>query len=282
MMSIWPKVMDHIENGSGPVWIGCDFGIEMKEESKMKIDRVTMTGADDSINPNDLIEISAEYPFVEWGILFSRSQEGRARFPHIAWVDAYIDVARENDFQSSAHLCGQDVRELLTGCELSFWRRLNERPSSKAGMIEHKHITDAFDRVQLNFHAEKHPPHPDFIAKISRLPHQFILQMDGVNEKILSAALDQGVSNIYPLFDLSGGAGIVPEAWPVALDDVYCGYAGGLGPDNIEAELERIAVAAKGKTIWIDMETKIRSDDDRKFDLDKVIACLEKAKPYVA
>ena len=31
---------------------------------------VTVTGADDSVKPSDLAEIAAEYPFVEFGLLF--------------------------------------------------------------------------------------------------------------------------------------------------------------------------------------------------------------------
>ncbi len=48
----------------------------------MKIDKVTLTGADDSVRPAELVEISQQYPLVEWGILFSKSQQGTARFPH--------------------------------------------------------------------------------------------------------------------------------------------------------------------------------------------------------
>lgn len=243
----------------------------------MKIDRVTMTGPDDSIDPKDLIAISKEFPFVEWGILFSQSQQGSARFPHLAWVEAYCKIARENNFRSAAHLCGKDVRALVLDCELAWWRRLNEMHQGT-----HIQIANAFQRIQLNFHAETHKPHPAFLDKLSRLPLSFILQMDGVNETILAQAIEQGISNVYPLFDLSGGAGIVPESWPVAIEGLYCGYAGGLGPDNIESEIGRIAEAAKGRTIWIDMETKIRSDNDKRFDLDKVVACLQIAKKFVA
>ena len=31
------------------------------------LDRVTITGADDSVRPTDLLELSREFPFVEWG-----------------------------------------------------------------------------------------------------------------------------------------------------------------------------------------------------------------------
>ena len=40
---------------------------------------VTLTGADDSVNPEDLIAISKEFPFVEWGILIGSNTGAEAR-----------------------------------------------------------------------------------------------------------------------------------------------------------------------------------------------------------
>ena len=48
--------------------------------------RVTITGADDAVDPGALVALSAEFPFVEWGILFSKSREGEARYPSAEWA----------------------------------------------------------------------------------------------------------------------------------------------------------------------------------------------------
>ena len=45
-----------------------------------------MTGADDSVDPKELFRISEKYPFVEWGILFSKSATGRYRYPSKEWI----------------------------------------------------------------------------------------------------------------------------------------------------------------------------------------------------
>jgi hypothetical protein len=62
---------------------------------------------------------------------------------------------------------------------------------------------------------------------------------------------------------------------------VPCGFAGGLGLDNLEDQLERLATVAGDRAIWIDMESKIRSEADE-FDRDKVRRCLEIARRYVS
>ena len=83
------------------------------------------------------------------------------------------------------------------------------------------------------------------------------------------------------LFDASGGHEITPERWPALPDDVPCGFAGGLGPDSLKEQLERLASVAGSQVIWIDMESKIRSEADE-FDLDKVSRCLEIAQRFVS
>ena len=92
----------------------------------------------------------------------------------------------------------------------------------------------------------------------------------------------QWSGNNFPYFaelsllqDNSGGRGIKEERW---ISRLYtsplvparpAGYAGGLGPDNIRAELPAIVSASKGN-FWIDCESSLRTDDW--FDQDKAEA----------
>jgi hypothetical protein len=87
--------------------------------------------------------------------------------------------------------------------------------------------------------------------------------------------LQEQTKRIVPLFDSSDGRGISPEKWPTpeGWSKEY-GYAGGIGPDNVWQALYEIqkAIAQYVRDgyvpFWIDMETKVRSDD--KFSLVKV------------
>ena len=89
----------------------------------MKINQVTLTGADDSVRPAHLIEISREYPFVEWGLLFSKSQQGTARFPSLNWLQELNHVAEGQNLNLCAHLCGLGVRDLIMDARFTW---LNE------------------------------------------------------------------------------------------------------------------------------------------------------------
>jgi hypothetical protein len=240
----------------------------------MILDRVTITGADDSIHPSALVPLSDRFPFVEWGILLSKSSEGRARFPSLKWMEELMEWAA-SDLALSGHLCGAWVRDLCR--------------AGSAFAIERPTIAAQFNRFQLNFHAENHSyPGEMIVAGMRKLlppaeslcPFQgFIFQFDDVNNGLMKVAVEAGVT-AYPLFDISGGAGILPESWPKPCA-AYCGYAGGLSPDNLAEQLPKIAEAAGDARVWIDVETHVRSNDDRQFDLDKVQRFLEIAAPWV-
>ena len=94
------------------------------------------------------------------------------------------------------------------------------------------------------------------------------------SRRVWIAAVGAGV-NCSTLFDLSHGAGVLPEQWPKPLPGIRCGYAGGLSPDNIKEQLTLISAAVGDTPIWIDMETHVRSNNDRLFDLGKVEQVLK-------
>lgn len=236
----------------------------------MKLTRVTITGADDSVPVGKLIELSAKYPFVEWGILFSANHQGAPRFPSVPWVDLLAIAAADvgTKLQLCSHLCGKFlVRNFVAEGSFSF-------PSL------YPTLWPNIQRVQLNFHAERHPFCARALEVIDGAGKQFIVQYDGVNDETYRPLIEH--HPIYPLFDTSGGIGRLPGSWPSpVVPGDYCGYAGGLGPENVIEQLFRIASAAGNTLFWIDMETRVRSDDNRILDMDKVEAVLKLVAPHI-
>lgn len=236
----------------------------------MKLTRVTITGADDSVDPRALVSLSQDFPFVEWGILLSKTQEGGKRFPSERWMQEFALLSTDHSFVEPVHsagrLCGNWLRDCLKGA--------NSCPHYGLGI---------FERIQLNFPAERQiVEEGNFLSVLRNLEssrRRIIFQYDGVNTHLLDMALRNGIG-AQALFDLSHGAGISPESWPKPLDGVDCGYAGGLGPDNLDEMLLKISDVAGNSKVWIDMETKVRSYGDQVFDLAKVIGCLEIARNF--
>ncbi len=231
--------------------------------------QVTLTGADDSIQPEELFKLHKLYPFVEFGILFSKSSEGNYRFPSRIWLNHLYELySKDSSLNLSMHLCGKWVRDLCQGLDTFVW--------------DNKSILGMFTRLQLNFHTYPHLINNLFIPNLKSNKgniKQYVFQLDGKNHNIYQDAVSNGV-NAVPLYDLSGGNGVLPKQWDSPIGN-YCGYAGGLSPSNLQEQLIKIEQVIGDNPIWIDAETHVRSLDNKKFDLIKVTDFLKIAKPYV-
>lgn len=248
----------------------------------MFISLATMTGADHSVTPDMLFEASKIYPFIEWGILVSKKDTlsyGCNRFPNRDWINNLVAFAETHPMNLSCHICGVWSRDALVG-HPSFIQDLGYS------------ILHVFQRVQWNYTATGCNYDTNKMCRmLAGMRKQHILQID--DKKSLDIFLEiqfssVGPAAVYPIFDKSGGIGETPTEWPEILkfgSNSFCGYAGGLGPKNIFAEMHRINVTTgynDNQRIWIDMETNIRSNNDSKFDFDKIRECLLIAEDWVS
>lgn len=233
------------------------------------INRVTVTGADESVDPKDLLKLAKEFPFVEFGILMSRkSAAGRPRMPSFSWLDEFVKVFN-GEVSVSGHICGSWVQEIYHGN----W------PSSEI----HPGFSRIANRWQLNTHGETHPytliPFMDAIVEINKKNQQVIFQYDKANNLPLNKAINLGLK-VSALYDLSHGTGVLPDKWEVPAVGTYCGFAGGLSPDNVVEQIKKMHDVTTS-LFWIDAETMLRSEDDKQFDLSKVREFLKLAEPFV-
>jgi len=227
------------------------------------LERCTLTGADDGIEPDDLFELSSRFSWAEWGILFHKTHQGSGRYPSFDWIDALCRQMRDHPSAHFAlHICGQDaIHEYMQG----------------SGLVAK--VATNFPRIQLNLAAGK-TDLALLMAAIARHPDKIIItQHNKVNSNLWHEL--SSLPNHAVLFDESGGMCISPSDWPEPLPGKRYGYAGGLGPSNLETELDRIALASKDHPFWIDMEGKLRNEADQ-FDLSLVERCLASCSRFVA
>lgn len=228
------------------------------------IERVTFTGADNSVHPVELAQISEAYPWVEWGILFPSGTQGYGRFPNFNWVSELEKIKKTLPTMNlSMHLCEPMVYQLVT----------EGLPLEKI-MKEHS-IPNIFSRAQINTHGMTYRINEAFIEEMGRHPEiEFILQVDEGNHFMYDLELE----NVAVFQDFSSGAGIFENSWLDFGDRKY-GYSGGLNINTLPLAIE--VWDKRDKTInWIDMETGIRTKG--KFDLAKVREVIEYIEPYIS
>ncbi len=224
----------------------------------MKIDKVTITGPDNKTKYLDLIDLQEKYPFVEWGILFTGSKEGEQRYPSLAH--------REKEFigvlNLSAHFCGWYARQVL---EQQNFKLITELPSQ-------------YKRVQLNYNFKNSTGWNlnALLLFAQKCDRNIILQYNGSNRVNLDRWMEVNTipENINFLYDASGGRGTEINDIRPPIGDMYTGYAGGIGIDNIDSICSEVGRVPNINTVWIDLESGARTDNE--FDLDRVNRILYK------
>lgn len=244
----------------------------------LKLDAVGFCGVDDTTDPAEVIELSKEHPWIEWGVLFRSDKQGKPRYASRNFLQKLIRAQEESKTSGSTpvplrlagHLCGKECQSVLQGNV--------EVPQSLS-------LKFGFKRFQLNPTRVNGVDVPDLVACAPQLRRvlegfpnlEFILQVNDETKDLFDELFNRGKrppANLSVLFDPSAGLGAVPDVRPKPIPGVHCGFAGGLGPDTIDKELAAIGHACTeyDDSVWIDMETRIRTINavgNDIFDLEK-------------
>lgn len=233
----------------------------------MTLSRITISGADDEVDPWDLVDLTRRFPFVEWGILVSK-RPGRPRYPTSNWLNSLADALMKGRMFPhflSAHLCGSAAEEFCQG-ESSWVQSLPANTS----------------RLQING-CQPWPAPVDVIQNAlgSRNDLELIVQVREVTDLNTALLFAESVTTpgnrVSALFDPSGGRGLETKEWPSTPATFPLGYAGGIKPSTIESTISQIG--KRSKPYWLDMESGVRTDD--RFDLKLVREVLVRAAPYI-
>ena len=226
----------------------------------MKLKYCSITGADDAVDPAALASIAKDYPFAEWAILWLPEQAGQPRCPSRTWIENFSRTYKGP--HTALHLCGQGLLDFI------------------AGTPEILALMRGFQRIQLNLEFGIMDGLYDPAALLARIKEnqqwEFIIQY--VESKAWLLPLLKDIPNHSLLFDASAGRGVSPDSWPAPVAGHFCGYAGGINPENVGKNLEMIAGVAGGQVTWIDMESGVRTNDH--FDAAKVRRVLEISAPF--
>jgi phosphoribosylanthranilate isomerase len=174
-------------------------------------------------------------PNCEIGVLFTAKPEGRNRYPSRSTLHNLLTEMKS--WNCALHVCGREAKQLVMA------------------YMAHD-LTHLVQRIQLNG--------THTIGEIEAVcemysDHEIITQHTQNNIHLLEVQ----APNHAILVDASGGRGLSPGEWVRPDTKKRVGYAGGIGPDNIREEHAKIcAISSRFENVWIDMEGKLRDDDD--------------------
>mmetsp|Transcript_25296 Transcript_25296/g.39978 ORF Transcript_25296/g.39978 Transcript_25296/m.39978 type:complete len:291 (-) Transcript_25296:69-941(-) len=277
------------------------------------LDRVGFCGVDDSVNLDDLVSLSEANPWIEWGVLLRSDKQGSPRYASSELLDRLRHLVRVNGsgngrdrkdsmtekaerLQSrsrsphsrdqvrssgvllAAHLCGEDCLRALRGDiahvkslhrQIGFQRlQINPTRANAAGGWEAGSAAKCLREVAAAI------PDVELILQVNEETNELM-------QRLFKDPQCKPPMNFAALFDPSCGLGVLPKSRQAPFDGIHCGYAGGIGPDTVVAQLQEVAAACAGHTgtVWIDMESGIRSTDATTgndiFDLARVRRVVE-------
>lgn len=221
---------------------------------------VTITGADDSTDPQNMVSLQREFPLVEWGILFSRNSCGEEpRYPGTRWMKI---LDGKDDLRLSVHLCGDVARSCASNDDFVGMACILvpscRRIQVNLGEGGQQHLV-----ARLQYYAF----HQDIVIQSTRAG------LDTSSAREIRATHGMG-HDVQLLIDVSGGRGIEYRFPTPGYPHDLIGFAGGITPQNVQAKLFDARDAAVGcKEFWIDMESGVRTDDQ--LDMRKVRSVLE-------
>lgn len=155
------------------------------------ISTVSIEGIDDSVDPKDLVDISQEYPFVEWGINLCPNVRPAQQFPSEAWLKELLFYTDKLRLRGILH--GRWHHDILKG-----------KISIKT---ECKDIWNSIQRVQVDVRKG----HKNIIDALQLIPNkEIILYTNNYNSIVTGMRI-----NAHPL---------LPEDQLFKYSE-YCGYS---------------------------------------------------------
>jgi hypothetical protein len=211
---------------------------------------VTFAGLDETADLEKLKEIRSLYFTVEWGVRLAVEHQGReAGFPSIDWICKLapeLNLAAQLWGKSASDFLQGDDAELAT-CYGVCW------PQFRRIQIDSPSRMDAVDLPKLIRLIEKNHE------------KQIVLRVRDQSLDLADALVVQGIS-CATLFDQAEAQEPTQKKWPRGVNRFAgCGYAGGLGPDNIYKQLSPILSAAQSaERWWVEIDSSLRTTDEER------------------
>lgn len=227
----------------------------------MQINKVMIAGMDNKVSIVELEKLKEEFPFVEWGVLFSQPKAGTNRYPDHVWIQEFCN---SNTGDMSAHFCGVYAREIL-----------------EKGIFDGaENLQSNFTAVQLNYNfgRSKNWKRNNLDTFIEEYDRDIILQYNKSNEFLLNLLPHN--DKVRMLYDASGGRGTEITGIYNPVKQFYTGYAGGINVDNVDKICTNINLHPHNNEVWIDLESGARNQFNE-FDLELVKRILSKTQKYI-
>lgn len=181
----------------------------------------------------------------------------------------YMPTAPNLAVHVNLEWCDNFCRGLL-GTEIKNWMSLTRADGKPV-----------IRRWQINISGSKTKYfNADDVAKLlTAFPDKEFIFQYGEAEHSKIQALNATGAKFSVLYDSSKGTGTLAKSWRAPLFKKHPqGYSGGLSPENVSENLDKISRVAGDRTdTWIDAEGNLKDPDTKKFDVNRALQYVNAA-----
>jgi len=124
------------------------------------VSKVSIVGVDDSISPQDLVDISQSYQFVEWAVNLCPNPEQKQEYPSAEWLDELLQYEEYLRLRGILH--GRWEKDILDG--------------NNSIKFERPDLWSSFRWIQVDVRKEQR----NIIASLQQNPDKIIIQTDTI------------------------------------------------------------------------------------------------------
>lgn len=245
----------------------------------MQLKCITCSGPNEHTNKDELLTLLEEFPLAEIAVQVSE-KKCLKDMPRYQWIHnlQQMLMCERLIINAAIHVNLQWCNDFAQGKIAPDLMKILSLRDYNGDLF--------FKRVQLNFTIGiTETPQPEMLYNVFRsLPQRrFIVPYNRETAEIVHDLYRMGA--VFDcLYDESFGKGIVPATRePAVFPDIVQGYAGGITPDNVEAELEKIVDAyarvPNVSEVFIDAHKGLENAE-KHFDIAKCRHYLQKATSW--
>lgn len=231
----------------------------------------TITGVNEHTDLEQLKQLGSRHPLAEWAVVYDKeraqAEKGQGEHPRPAWIKEFLREADGAGLQTALHLSGAQA--------LAFMRE-DEALHKLAARFSRVHLDIQADGLAVSGAKDL-----DYKA-LSRIFHYFTV---GNGHTRVSIPHDE--ANAFLCHELRSNlmdflVTRSQDGWPNLreLFGMRCGFGGGLGPDTLGGELQRISAASDGKSYWLMLDHGLK-DAGGRLDLKRCEDALDQVAEHV-
>lgn len=234
---------------------------------KIEIKKISCCGATEDLDAMDVVNFLVKNPNTEIGVSITEKRfvNGDARLKWICNIIHKLNNLNVPHGHIALHMNGKMPKIIAESGKLH---------SALEYIVA---LSKANSRVQLNFTDRNAKADLEGIKTLDNLftlveefkPARFILPYDK-NSDTLVTTLSRITPDFDVLYDSSYGLGRVADKYQSLFPKQLQGYCGGLSPENIISELDKIESSQTQKVkVWIDAESGLKDKEKNVLDLSR-------------